>query len=82
LQNEDIATTLVSSPDFNVMAENIRSAQTPLSQEEVDAMAHIRDVLLRPILNHNWEGIEVAKYRRKVAEALAEKTKEDVVTEK
>jgi len=76
LQNTDIATVLVSTPSKEAMLDNVKSASYVLTEKEAATLDYVRQTYFNPLNNENWEGAEVAKYRRKLAEVLKQREEE------
>ncbi|CAG5119147.1 unnamed protein product, partial [Candidula unifasciata] len=64
LDQTDIPTTLVSTASLENLQKNIESVHTPLSDKEKQVLEEVMEKFLNPLQNANWEGVEVAEYRR------------------
>lgn len=71
LRMEDIPTTLVSTASIQNLQKNIDAVSETLTEEERNCMEFIRDNIFKPVGNLSWEGVEVAKYWRKIKELQA-----------
>lgn len=70
LDQEDIPTTLISTASLENLKKNLDSVYTPLSDHEKIILQDVLEKFMKPLQNANWEGVEVAEYRRQLAEAL------------
>ncbi|CAL1538881.1 unnamed protein product [Lymnaea stagnalis] len=70
LDQEDIPTTLISTASLENLKKNLESVYTPLSDHERIVLQDVLEKFMKPLQNANWEGVEVAEYRRQLMEAL------------
>jgi len=68
---EELPVCLVSSHVHEFMAANIATATQALTAEEESAIEFLKKNIFSRLGKCTWEGIEVAKYRRKLAEKKA-----------
>mmetsp|Transcript_74622 Transcript_74622/g.177643 ORF Transcript_74622/g.177643 Transcript_74622/m.177643 type:complete len:104 (+) Transcript_74622:173-484(+) len=71
VDSKELPVCLVSSHVHEFMAANIATATQALTAEEESAIEFLKKNIFSRLGKCTWEGIEVAKYRRKLAEKKA-----------
>lgn len=72
LDQTDIPTTLVSTASLENLQRNIESVHTPLSDKEKQVLDEVMEKFMNPLKNANWEGVEVAEYRKSLEQEQRE----------
>jgi len=67
LDQEDYPTTLVSTASLENLKKNLDVLREPLTDHEKTVLSEVMDKYMTPLNNDHWEGVEVAKYRNKLA---------------
>eukprot|EP00794_Sanderia_malayensis_P002988 gene2988-3445_t len=68
-----IPTTLVSTASMNNLKSNLQAACEPLNEKEQTVLEEVLTRFFKPLKNKSWEGVEVARVKRKLKEAMANK---------
>ncbi|EDV27198.1 uncharacterized protein TRIADDRAFT_22637, partial [Trichoplax adhaerens] len=61
-----LATTVISSTNIDILKSNLTTAHEPLTQAELRALKYIKNKYFQDLKSNDWEGFEVAKYRRQL----------------
>ncbi|XP_052248000.1 uncharacterized protein LOC127856053 isoform X2 [Dreissena polymorpha] len=64
-----VASTLISTASVDNMKANLEFMVSPLTDNEETIMQEVLEKYMYPLKNKHWEGIEVHKYRTKLAGA-------------
>ncbi|XP_066911247.1 uncharacterized protein [Clytia hemisphaerica] len=62
----DVHTTLVSASRMDYMKSNLHVILNGVTDHEKKVQQEMRTKYFIPLKNHNWEGVEVAKYRAEI----------------
>ncbi|XP_012935641.1 L-galactose dehydrogenase [Aplysia californica] len=69
LDQEDIPTTLVSTASLENLKKNLQCVYDPLTEQEQQVLQDVMSKFMSPLNNANWEGVELANYKKELAES-------------